>query len=423
MTSLAVLPLENRSSGAVPDFFAEGMTDELISQLQRISALRVRSRTSVSAYKAAGSAFPRSPANSALTPSSRVRSIAWDDRVRITVRLIGARDRHAALGRHLRARPAGRADAAARGRDRGGDARRCGADTRRARAPRGRARSRPRCSISSFAGATWGAPQQDDLVAATAALERAVQLDPQFARAHGALALAYVLRAFNFEPDREAELTAAAEAAAARALAIDPGVADAHVARGRLIWTRRNGFPHLEAAREFRRAIELNPGSATALGDLALVYNHIGLLDLALAAAGDALAIDPSESRALLQMGFALLSQGRAAEALGVLRRLPPGFHPRSSRLMKPGRSSRSGGAMRRRRGWIARSRSSRQTRAGSWRPSRPSSLRAMARTARRRRSSRRRGRRTGTVTSTTPRTSSRGPTRGWGRPRWPSSG
>jgi eukaryotic-like serine/threonine-protein kinase len=155
-----------------------------------------------------------------------------------------------------------------------------------------------------------------------------VQLDPQFARAHGALALAYVLRAFNFEPDREAELAAAAEAAATRALALDPGVADAHVARGRLLWTRRNGFPHLEAAREFRRAIELNPGSATALGDLALVYNHIGLPDLALAAVGDALAIDPSESRALLQMGLALLWQGRAAEALGVLRRLPPGFHP-----------------------------------------------------------------------------------------------
>jgi tetratricopeptide (TPR) repeat protein len=72
----------------------------------------------------------------------------------------------------------------------------------------------------------------------------------------------------------------------------------------------------------------LNPGSATALGDLALVNNHIGLLDLAVAAAGDALVIDPSETRALLQMGLALLSQGRPAEALGVLRRLPPGFHP-----------------------------------------------------------------------------------------------
>jgi eukaryotic-like serine/threonine-protein kinase len=329
LTSLAVLPLENRSSGAAPDFFAEGMTDELISQLQRVSALRVRSRTSVSAYKGSGKRLPeiaRELGVDAIVEGSVDRS---GDRVRITVRLIGARTdtplwggtyerdvRDAlTLQREVAIAVATHVDAALSP----GDA---------PRAPRTSTVS-PEVLELFFRGRHLRARHnREDLVEATAVLERAVQLDPQFARAHGALALAYVLRAFNFEPDREAELTAAAEAAAARALAIDPGIADAPLARGRLIWTRRNGFPHLEAARAFRRAIELNPGSATALGDLALVYNHIGLLDLALAAAGDALAIDPSETRALLQMGFALVSQGRAAEALGVLRRLPPGFHP-----------------------------------------------------------------------------------------------
>jgi eukaryotic-like serine/threonine-protein kinase len=329
LTSLAVLPLENRSNGADHQFFAEGMTDELISQLQRIEALRVRSRTSVSAYKGSGKRLPeiaRELGVDAIVEGSVNRE---GDRVRITVRLIGAntdtplwgstyerdlrdaltlqREVAIAVATHVDvALTPGEVDRAARTRT-----------------------VSPEVLDLFFRGRHLAARHnKDDLVAATGALERAVQLDPQFARAHGVLALAYVLRAFNFEPEREAELTAAAEAAAGRALAIDPGVADAHVARGRLIWTRRNGFPHLEAAREFRRAIELNPGSATALGDLALVYNHIGLLDLALSATGDALAIDPSENRALLQMGFVLLSQGRAADALAVLRRIPPGFHP-----------------------------------------------------------------------------------------------
>jgi eukaryotic-like serine/threonine-protein kinase len=329
LTSLAVLPLENRSSGAAPDFFAEGMTDELISQLQRVSTLRVRSRTSVLAYTESGKRLPqiaRELGVDAIVEGSVGRS---GDRVRITVRLIDARTDSPLWGgtyeRDVRDALTLQREVAIAVATAVDVALRPGEAAREARA----ITVSPEVLELFFRGRHLRARHnREDLVEATAVLERAVQLDPQFARAHGALALAYVLRAFNFEPDREAALTEAAEAAAARALAIDPGVADAHLARGRLMWTRRNGFPHLEAARAFRRAIELNPGSATALGDLALVYNHIGLLDLAVAAAGDALAIDPSETRALLQMGFGLLSQGRAAEALGVLRRLPPGFHP-----------------------------------------------------------------------------------------------
>src|SRR6202035_883764 len=49
--SLAVLPLENLSGDASQDYFADGMTDELISDLGQISALRVISRTSVMSYK------------------------------------------------------------------------------------------------------------------------------------------------------------------------------------------------------------------------------------------------------------------------------------------------------------------------------------------------------------------------------------
>jgi TolB-like protein len=49
--SLAVLPLENLSNDASQDYFADGMTDELITHLGRISAIRVISRTSAMTYK------------------------------------------------------------------------------------------------------------------------------------------------------------------------------------------------------------------------------------------------------------------------------------------------------------------------------------------------------------------------------------
>lgn len=52
--SLAVLPLENLSGDAAQEYFADGMTDELIATLGQITALRVISRTSVMPYKRAG---------------------------------------------------------------------------------------------------------------------------------------------------------------------------------------------------------------------------------------------------------------------------------------------------------------------------------------------------------------------------------
>ncbi len=93
--SLAVLPLESLSSDASQDYFADGMTDELISDLGQISALRVISRTSVMAYK-----HTRKPLTQigrelnvdAVVEGTVLRS---GDQVRITAQLIEASaDKH-----------------------------------------------------------------------------------------------------------------------------------------------------------------------------------------------------------------------------------------------------------------------------------------------------------------------------------------
>ena len=93
--SLAVLPLESLSSDASQDYFADGMTDELISDLGQISALRVISRTSVMTYKHARKPLPQIASElnvDAVVEGTVLRS---GDRVRITAQLIEAStDRH-----------------------------------------------------------------------------------------------------------------------------------------------------------------------------------------------------------------------------------------------------------------------------------------------------------------------------------------
>ena len=93
--SLAVLPLESLSSEASQDYFADGMTDELISDLGQISALRVISRTSVMTYKHARKPLPQIARElnvDAVVEGTVLRS---GDQVRITAQLIEATaDKH-----------------------------------------------------------------------------------------------------------------------------------------------------------------------------------------------------------------------------------------------------------------------------------------------------------------------------------------
>src|SRR4029077_7324869 len=94
--SVAVLPLENLSGDASQEYFADGMTDQLIATLGQISALRVISRTSVMMYKGARKPLPQIARElnvDAVIEGSIVRS---GSRVRITAQLI-----EAAVDRHL----------------------------------------------------------------------------------------------------------------------------------------------------------------------------------------------------------------------------------------------------------------------------------------------------------------------------------
>jgi DNA-binding winged helix-turn-helix (wHTH) protein/thioredoxin-like negative regulator of GroEL len=168
---------------------------------------------------------------------------------------------------------------------------------------------------------------QHDNGAAIEALERAVEIDPAFASAYAELAQSYTWKLFLFAP-HEREWEEKAFVAVEKALALSPDLAVAHLARGRLLWTPANHFPHAKAVREYRQALALNPSLDEARNQLALVYCHVGYFDEALREARETALTNPHNNLAVYRTGETLAFQGKHEEALSILRSIPQDVNP-----------------------------------------------------------------------------------------------
>jgi TolB-like protein/Tfp pilus assembly protein PilF len=262
--SLAVLPLANLSNDPAQDFFADGMTDELISYLMKLEALRVSSRTSVMAYK--GVSKPLRQIAQELDARWVVEGtvLHFAGRVRITARLIeGVTEKHLwaeTYEKDMR-------DVLALQSAVAGDI---------ARAIRVKVSSPEKARLAQFRPVNpeayqdylrgryfWNNRTADGLKRAREYFRQAIAKDPTYAPAHSGLADAYAVlgsTGYDVMPPREA--MPLAKAAAANALQIDDALAEAHAALGYVTlvydWDWRG------AERALRRAIELNPGYASA---------------------------------------------------------------------------------------------------------------------------------------------------------------
>ncbi|MDQ3650637.1 MAG: winged helix-turn-helix domain-containing protein [Acidobacteriota bacterium] len=326
--SLGMLPLENLSGDASQDYFADGMTEALVTDLARISALRVISWPSVMRYKGARKPLrevARELNADAVLAGSVLRS---GERVRITVQLI-----HVATNRNLWADSYERdlRDVLALQRE---VARTIAGEIRIKLTPQeqvqlGSARPvNPEAYDYYLRGRFYANRQnRDDNETAIMTLERAVAIDPTFASAYAELAQVYVWKLFLFAPS-ERQWEEKAFVAAEKALSLDPDLAVAHLARGRLLWTPANHFPHERAIQEYRRALELNPNLDEARNQLALIYCHIGAFDEALQEAQKAVTTNPSNNLALFRTGQTLNFQGKYEQALSVLRTIPQEVNP-----------------------------------------------------------------------------------------------
>ena len=326
--SLAVLPLENLSGDSSQDYFADGMTEALITELAKNGALRVISLPSVMQYKGARKPLPeiaRELNVDAVLKGSVVRS---GERVRIAVQLI-----HVATNRNLWADSYERElrDVLALQRevtrDIVGEIK-----IKRTQEEQVQLASvhpvNPEAYDHYLRGRFYlNRQNKDGNEAAIAALERAVTTDPSFAAAYAELAQAYVWKLYLFAPG-EGQWEEKAFVAAEKALSLDPNLGVAYLARGRMLWTPANHFPHEKAIREYRRALTLNPSLDEARNQLALVYCHIGAFDEALKESQKAVTTNPNNNLAQFRIGQTLNFQGKYEQALSVLSAIPQEVNP-----------------------------------------------------------------------------------------------
>jgi TolB-like protein/DNA-binding winged helix-turn-helix (wHTH) protein/Flp pilus assembly protein TadD len=262
--SLAVLPLESLSNDASQDYFADGMTDELISDLGQIRALRVISRTSVMAYKHTRKSLPQIARElnvDAVVEGSVLRS---GDQVRITAQLIeAATDRHVWSQSYQGAL-----------RDtltlQNNVARAIADEIRISLNPQEQAALRHATVVNPVAYESylkgryfWNKRTANGLKSALAYFNQTIEEDPTYVQAYSGLADTYALLGdWQYAVMTPKEALPKAKAAAIKALELNNALGEAHNSLAFCL----DGFDwdFDSAGNEFRRAIELNPGYATA---------------------------------------------------------------------------------------------------------------------------------------------------------------
>jgi TolB-like protein/Flp pilus assembly protein TadD len=260
--SLAVLPLKNLSGDPMQDYFADGMTEELTADLSKIGAVRVISRTSAMRYKDANKSLPeiaRELNVDGVVEGSVERS---GDRVRITAQLI-----HASTDTHLWADSYERdlrnilslQDEVAL--DIANEIKITLTPVEKARLSSS-APVDPEAYQSYLEGRYyWNMRTEKGLNKGIECFRQAIEKDPHYALAYVGLAESYItLAAFRIVSNREA--LPKAKAAALKALELDEELAEAHIPLA--VVRAAFDLDLIAAEKEFKRAIELNPNSATA---------------------------------------------------------------------------------------------------------------------------------------------------------------
>jgi len=315
--AIAVLPLEDLTGDEARLVFADGMTEELITELSKIRSIRVSARSAVMRYRQSRSplrTIARELHVDALVEGSVVRA---GGRIRITARLIDpAREQERwseSYERELK------------------DVLALQADVARAVALQLKAKLTPE-EVTRLASVRPVDPAAHEAALRGFALldrvdgtnfrkaldyfEQAIRGDPAYATAWAGLADAYYYLSSVYLP--AAEAMPRARAAALRALEIDPDLAAAHAALAMV--RAQYDFEWAAADSGFRRAIALNPSLARAHLYYGTVLSELSRFDESEAELRKAIELDPFSLFYLTGLGMPLLFSGRHAEAVAIYR-------------------------------------------------------------------------------------------------------
>ena len=325
--SVAVLPFENLSGDPAQEYFADGMTEELVTNLGEIGALRVVSRTSVMRFKGSRKPLPeiaRELGVDAIVEGTVARS---GNHVRITANLL-----HAPTDRHLWAGSYDSEledvlvlqDKVARSV--------AGAVRIKLMSPEqihhaGPRRVNPEAYQAYLKGRYYTSQwTEEGFKKASASFWEAIDLDPTYAPAYEGLAGVYsFLATWGLQPSTEAYPLA--KAAALKALELDDGLAEAHAALGQI--KLAFDWDWSGAEQELKRAIVLNLNSSTAHFCYGLLLTAMGRSDEAVRETRKALELDPLTPSMNVQLGWVLYYARRHDESIAQLRKtleLAPDF-------------------------------------------------------------------------------------------------
>ena len=293
--SIAVLPLQNLSGDPNQEYFSDGMTDALITDLAQIDSVRVISRTSSMQYKQTKKSLPeiaRELNVDGIIEGTVQRS---GDRVRITAQLIqGASDKHLWAKSYERETR----DVFELERDVTADVAR---QVRARLTSPGRvspAQSRPvnpdaldAYLQGNYYLSEWGSGFADGtLIKAREHLQQAIDTDPGFAPAYVGIAFTHE----NLMRGSSKDVAIALESAK-KAIALDPNYSDAHETLG---WIKLHHFwDWVGAEEEFRTAITLNPSNAGGHYSLCDLLRALGRMDDALKECQVAQELDPNQDQ------------------------------------------------------------------------------------------------------------------------------
>ena len=267
--SLAVLPLENVSRDPNQEYFADGMTEALISELARLKALRVISRTSAMKYKGVQKALPEIARELSVDAILEGSALLVGKRVRVTVQLVSARtdatlwnDRYDGEIEDVLDLQSNIAASVAKEIA-------LQVSPREATQLAQKRPVNPEAHVEYLKGrhtAAASSPQAIEL--SLRHYSRALELDPTYAAAWAGVAACHVVRAGRgMAPPAEANEQA--RVAALKALELDDSLAQAYAALGAIAMNEmdlQNGIRYLE------RAIEIDPGTTSAYVNLGRLY-------------------------------------------------------------------------------------------------------------------------------------------------------
>jgi TolB-like protein/tetratricopeptide (TPR) repeat protein len=313
--SIAVLPFVDMSPNGDQEYFSDGITEELLNALAKVPGLRVPARTSSFAFKKQNVDIREIGAkldvDTVLEGSVRM----WEGELAITAQLIEVEtgyhlwsetyDRRLAEVFRVQREISRTIVETLRGRFAGG-----GDTIIPARS--GMETSDPEVYQVYLRGRYfWNQRTHDSLLKARDLFEQAIAMAPAYAPAHAGLADAlYVLVHYRMVPAREA--VDRVRAAAERAVSLADELDEAHVS---LAAARQLEWRWVDAEREFRRALELNPQSSRALHWYGVLLAYTGRGDEGMVHLRRALELDPLSLAVRSGIGAALMWLGRGEES------------------------------------------------------------------------------------------------------------